>query len=843
MIPEARSEIHTLIDLIRWRAETHPAATAFTFLRDGQEEETHLTYGDLARSSLAIATRLQQEGATSRPVLLPYPVGLDYIKGFLGCLMAGAIAVPVYPPRRNRPDRRLEMIAADAGASIALTTADIVADRDEWLEHTPGLAKLRWIASNELDVDVSAWRPPAVGPQSLAFLQYSSGSTGDPKGVMVSHANLLVNLAAIHRKFGHSSRIVGVLWLPPYHDMGLIGAVLQPFYLGARSVLLTPTAFVQRPLRWLQAISKFRGTTAGGPNFAYDLCVRRIAPEDRDGLDLRSWDVAFTGSEPCRGDTMDAFAKAFEPYGFRREAFYPCYGLAEATLLVTGGEKQAPPVLQRFSGRELEHQVVSRAGADAPDARSLVGCGQVIPEHHLAIVDPRSAEPCGPRRVGEIWVAGPTVAQGYWNRASETEATFRAYDAQGSGPFLRTGDLGFVDEGELYVTGRIKDVVRVRGRSHHPPDLELTAERASAALVSAAAAAFSIDVDGEEKLVVAAEVDRARYRTADAVDITRKVREAIGSLHEIELHDLALVRPGGLPRTSSGKIQRFAARAAYLDGSLKRLNPPTTTAAGGGDRSGDAVRPLEFSLFYFAADAGDAAKYRLYLEGAKFADRAGFTAVWTPERHFHAFGGVYPNPSVLSAALAMVTTRIRLRAGSVVLPLHDPIRVAEEWAVVDNLSGGRVDLAFARGWNANDFVLAPSRFTDNKQILFADVERVRRLWRGESLTVPNGKGVDTAVAIHPRPRQPELQIWITCSGDQERFVEAGACGATRTDGAALPDRRRAGREARVLSPIPRHGRILARPRHADAPHLRGAGRRRGARARARSVHRVPPDLG
>ena len=375
----------------------------------------------------------------------------------------------------------------------ALTTGSILSKITAQLSQDPLLGSLRWLASDAVAEGGAgdwegAWTEPQVTPESLAFLQYTSGSTSSPKGVMVSHGNILHNEGLIQRAFRQTARSTIVGWLPVYHDMGLIGNVIQPLYVGAACVLMSPVAFLQSPLRWLQAITRYRATTSGGPNFAFDLCARKVRQAQRDTLDLSSWQVAYNGAEPIRLETLERFSAAFEPCGFRREAFLPCYGLAEATLLVSGSLRTASPRVEHVQAVGLEsHRVVEAAAGDGK-AVPLVGCGEVTDGQELVIVHPDSSRRCAPDQVGEIWVAGPSIARGYWNRPEETERNFHARLAEtGGGTFLRTGDLGFLKDGELFITGRLKDLVIIRGLNHYPQDIEQTVEKAHATLRPGAA--------------------------------------------------------------------------------------------------------------------------------------------------------------------------------------------------------------------------------------------------------------------------------------------------------------------------------------------------------------------
>ncbi|WP_217211465.1 MupA/Atu3671 family FMN-dependent luciferase-like monooxygenase [Streptomyces sp. AC550_RSS872] len=545
----------SLTGLLLRRSAEQPDSVAYTFLE--RDSEVSWTYGELDARAREIGATLQRHCAPGERVVLVLPPGLDYVASFFGCLYAGVIAVPVYPPNGAglvRSLSRLEAIVSDARPTAALTLGAVAAQRDAFAESNPLLGTLRWIG---VDTDVAPeadWRPVPVPRDALAFLQYTSGSTGTPKGVMVSHSNLLHNGADIERFFQLTPDSKTVIWLPPYHDMGLIGGILQPLYTGYPTVLMAPMAFAADPLRWLRTISDHRATTSGGPNFGYELCLRKISPEQLEGLDLSCWQVAFNGAEPVRADVMDAFADFLAPTGFRREAFYPCYGLAEGTLIVTGGSPKAAPVV-----RETE-------GADP-----VVGCGQPSPEQELAIVDPETRRRRVDGEVGEIWVSGPSVAQGYWERPETSAEVFGArIEGSGEGPFLRTGDLGYVVDGELFVSGRIKDLIILRGVNHYPQDIEYTAFRSHPALRHNGGACFTIPVDGQEVLVVTHEAERV-HRDADVREVAAAVRAAVGENHLIAPYAFALVRPGRLPRTSSGKIQRFAAREQYLAGTLTVL--------------------------------------------------------------------------------------------------------------------------------------------------------------------------------------------------------------------------------------------------------------------------------
>ena len=568
--PTVRSEpgAATVAGLLRARAAERPSQVAFRFLTDGESAGESLTYGELDARAARIAAELALSAgaaggiAPGERALLLYPPGLDFIAAFFGCLYAGVVAVPAYPPRPNdRSQSRLRSIARDATPRAALTTRAILAGAVEpkgLLAVAPELAGVRWIATDAPEASergggtaAAAADLPEPDPEDVAFLQYTSGSTAAPKGVMVTHANLLHNERMIGQAFAMDESSVVVGWLPLYHDMGLIGNVLQPLAAGGSCVLMSPVAFLQRPLRWLEAISRFRGTVSGGPNFAYELCLRKATPEALLGLDLASWRVAFNGAEPVRAATLERFAAAFAPCGFRADAFYPCYGLAEATLFVTGGEPGRPPRVDAESGR--------------------VSCGRPWLGQRLVVADPETGEERPAGAEGEVWLAGPSVARGYWRNPEATVHDFNAFLPGGEGPFLRTGDLGFLAGGELYVTGRLKDLIILRGRNLYPQDVELTAESSHPDLRPGGGAAFAVDAGdaGEERLVIVHEVERRRRSSPEnTAEIAEAVRRAVAAEHEAQVFEVVLIRQSGLPKTSSGKVQRRRCRELYLAGEL-----------------------------------------------------------------------------------------------------------------------------------------------------------------------------------------------------------------------------------------------------------------------------------
>jgi acyl-CoA synthetase (AMP-forming)/AMP-acid ligase II len=580
--------------MLRRRALQQPEHRAYTYLLDGEIEAAHLTYAALDRQARAIGALLQSCSASGERALLLYPTGLEFIAAFFGCLYAGVIAVPLPPPNTAQPQRtlpRLLAITNDAGPSVALTTSSILSKIERLFAQAPELQAMRWLVTDNVTGSTARkWQDPSASSATLALLQYTSGSTAVPKGVMVSHGNLLHNSAYLTQALELTPDSVSVTWLPAFHDMGLSNGIIQPLYTGGRCFLMSPQSFLQWPVRWLQAISRYQATVSGGPNFAYELCARRITPEQRETLDLSSWVAAYNGAEPVRADTLKRFAESFAPCGFRPSFSYPCYGLAEATLIVSGGLLRDEPIVCTTGVASLEKNRVVKALEQQQNMRTFVGCGRAQLNTKIVIVHPESLTRCAPDEVGEIWVSSPSVAQGYWNQPEETERTFRAYLADtGEGPFLRTEDLGFLKDGELFVTGRLKDLIIIGGRNLYPHDIELTVDQSHPAIRPGCCAAFSVDVADEERLIVTAEVER-RYQPADRCPqdgearshpkvrprldveaVVRSIRRAVAEEHDVRVDTVVLLRTGRIPKTPSGKVQRRACRAGFLDGTLDRL--------------------------------------------------------------------------------------------------------------------------------------------------------------------------------------------------------------------------------------------------------------------------------
>ncbi|MGJ4925560.1 fatty acyl-AMP ligase [Bradyrhizobium sp. HKCCYLS2038] len=549
----------SLAHVLHHHANAISGKIALRFLERGEGDGVSLTYGQLDLQARVLAERLVREGAQGQPVLLVYSAGLAFVVGFCACLYAGAIAVPTpfITPSRSAP--RIAAIAADARPHVVLTCAPLAADATIRGAFPADLSGVPWIVTDQgmPDGAVSS-ELPVITPNDPAFLQYTSGSTADPRGVIVTHGNLMANMEMIRTAFGHDADTRMVSWLPLFHDMGLVGGLLQPLYVGGLAVLMSPMDFIQRPLRWLQAIARHRGTTSGGPNFAYALCADRIRPDQLSGVDLSSWRVAFCGAEPVRADDLRRFAERAAPAGFDPKALFPCYGMAETTLFVSGGPAGSGLRCVREPAIPLHGEGAER-----------VICGEGAAGQSLAIVDPQSLHRVPEGQVGEVWVAGPHVAAGYWQQPASSDATFRARlsdDAQ-AGPFLRTGDMGLMRGRNLVIVGRLKDVVIVHGAKHHPEDIEATACRAHPAL-AATAAAFAIDRDGKDELILLQEVKRGHIADPELEHAAKAISADICENFGMRPSDVVLLRPGTLPRTTSNKIRRRACRDAYVAGEL-----------------------------------------------------------------------------------------------------------------------------------------------------------------------------------------------------------------------------------------------------------------------------------
>jgi myxalamid-type polyketide synthase MxaB len=558
--------------LLRHRARLHSERIAFTFLPDGEREEGEWTYGELDRRARAVAAMLQKHRLAGERVLLLYADGFAFLPAFLGCLYTGTLAVPLLAPRPGRRDHRHPGVLADTRPRAALTTTTLLPSCRVELADQPAAAELVWLASDGLAEHEPTWVDPGLGPNALAYLQYTSGSTGTPRGVMLTHGNLLSNCAQIEQAASVGPDTVAVFWAPFVHNAGLIGALLQIIYSGGRCYLMPPAAFLEKPMRWLRAVSRYRATHSGGSLFGYEQCRRCFRPEEEGGLDLSSWRMASGGGEPIRLAALKRFSDTFAPYGFRANAHWHGYGLTEATLVVTGSLEPDGPIALRLLGRGLERHQVTPCKQDDPGAVTLVSAGRAVDGVRLEIVDPATRARCSPDTIGEIWVAGPLVARGYWGQEEATRDTFQGYLSEnGAGPYLRTGDLGFLRDGHLYVTGRLKDLIILRGKNYYPQDIEESVEGAHPALRPNAAAAFAVEVESEERPVAVLEVERAWCDDLDLEEAGRAALQAVTGRVELRLREVVFVPPDAIPRTPGGKIQRQECRRAYLAGTLPVL--------------------------------------------------------------------------------------------------------------------------------------------------------------------------------------------------------------------------------------------------------------------------------
>lgn len=597
---ERHDRMPTLVEMLRHRAANQPGQRTFTFFDNGVDESAALSLGELDARARSIATRLMGSAPAGSRVMLSYQPGLDFIAAFFGCLYAGMIAVPVAPVSGDRSQirrTRLEAVSGSAEPVFFLSEAATLTKVEPLLRENAKLAALITVATDEVDpAGADAWSPPEITPDSVAYLQYSSGSTGVPKGVVLTHRNVLSNLELVLNNCDRPGESDGrvppmVSWLPMFHDMGLVSAVLEPIFAGYDAVLMSAMTFVQRPVTWLRQISRLGEANSAAPNFAFDLCVRRITDKQLGELDLSGWQMAMVGAEPVRADTLDRFAERFAPAGFDRAMFLPSYGLAESTVMVTGGPFRAGPLVHRFDSAALSKGRVQLAG-EPEDGRDLVASGQVHPSVTVLIVEPGTDRQCATDEVGEILLDGPSVGAGYWNAPEASAATFGVrLPGHDDKSFLRTGDLGFCYDDQLFVTGRVKDVIIVDGGNHYPQDIETTVAAAHPAVRDGFVAAFSTDDGQRERLIVLAEVS-ARHRLRDAAtapgtggrqqvctsEVSAAIRSAVTAAHGIAPADIVLLKTGSLPFTSSGKLQRAQCRARYGEDQWSGSLLPATQA-------------------------------------------------------------------------------------------------------------------------------------------------------------------------------------------------------------------------------------------------------------------------
>ena len=558
----------TLVELARQRASLRPNDVAYEFLQDGEEQSERVSYDELDQRARHVAGVVQDLGAEAEPVLLLFDPGVDYIAALLGCLYAGAIAVPADPRRADRHGEWVRRMLAGTGAQYVLTSESLRDALGGQLSRS-GAAVVTPFAQPESRGD--AWVRPELGADTPALLQYTCGSTGASRGVLLTHANLLHNLAQIAHAFEITRADKMLSWSAPYRGMGLVGGVLQPLYSGCASVLMPTACVLERPWRWLRAISRHRATISGAPTFAYDLCLRSMSPGVRADFDLRSWQVAFTGGEPVQPRTLWQFSRAFAANGFQPRAFAPCYGLAEETMMVAARRRDDPPVIRSMDADELARGRGRTVPVEV--GRFVVGCGRPCAGQRLRIVNSDRATACADGEVGEIWVSGPGTGQTFGRRA---DGSAHASDARivgsGEGPFVRTGDRGFLSDGELFVLGKLDDVMTIRGRSYDPQEVEEVVDASHVSLKAGCGVAFSVPADdGHEALVVAYEVRREALRALDVAVVTLAVRIAVEQELGLQVHDVVLLRPGGLPETVGGRAHRGACRKLYEEGSLTRV--------------------------------------------------------------------------------------------------------------------------------------------------------------------------------------------------------------------------------------------------------------------------------
>ncbi len=570
---EGKPEItaKNFVEHVRLQAKNYTLKTAFIFLEDGIHQKEKITYNQLEHRARATAATLLKKSQKGERCILLFPPGIDFIVSLMGCFFSGIIAVPAYPPKKNRSNERFWSVLDDSGATLILCSDDVKTELNKYFIRDKRLRNIQQITLESINTKESEnWTAPHLNEDDVALLQYTSGSTALPRGVMVTHKNLLFNSELIKRSFNHDENLTGVNWLPPFHDMGLIGTLIQPLYVGGKNVIIPPGVFLRNPSLWLKAITNHKGTTVGGPNFALDYCSEKMHEDDKKEIDLSSVKVFFCGAEPIQKKSIEQFSSKFANCGFKPEMFYPCFGLAESTLMVAGGEQKDKPVYFSADSKAIERNNKIIQSDNIDEKRDYVGCGFPWAGSKVVIVDDKAKTVLNELYIGEIWTSGPSVCKGYWNNPEETKDIFKAYLSDtGEGPFLRTGDMGFIHEGQLFITGRLKDLIIIRGQNYYPQDIEESVEACHQAIQENAGAAFSAFIEGEERLVIVQEIKRTFIRNFDPDYVFEAIRKVISEDYEIEVFAIVLILTGSINKTTSGKIQHKFTKKEFLENKLK----------------------------------------------------------------------------------------------------------------------------------------------------------------------------------------------------------------------------------------------------------------------------------
>jgi acyl-CoA synthetase (AMP-forming)/AMP-acid ligase II len=562
------------VEILQWRAAETPDRLSHLLLGASEAENQSLTYGQMNSAVREMAAHLQSVAEPGERALLVYPTSLEFIVAMYACLYAGVVPIPTNPPGMNRSAQRLEAIARDARARLVLTTPEYQAAFLAEAAQFPDFAALKWVTREAVQAGGGhSLQIPNITPESLAFMQYTSGSTNIPKGVLISYRNISYNAYAIRetRKYELNDEAVILNWAPLFHDMGLLVSVFQTVIDRSPGILMSPIMFMQNPVSWLRGIQKYKATASGAPNFAYELCIHKIPVEKCEGLDLSSWKLAYNSAEPVRAETQEAFAQKFAPFGFRAESFAPCYGLAEATLEVSAYTQEPKTITLTIKRSDFEEgKVTPTEATGGKETLTMVSSGKPLADLQVAIADPKTRARRNADEVGEVWVKGGNIAEGYWNRPDDTKHTFGAHIlGTHDGPYLRTGDLGFLHNGHLYITGRLKDLLIVRGRNYYPQDIEMTVEKTHPVLRSGGNAAFSILENDVEQLVVVQETQRREMDGVDWNEVIKDIRANIAREHGIRAHAVVLIRRATIAKTSSGKIQRSEMKRRFLENELE----------------------------------------------------------------------------------------------------------------------------------------------------------------------------------------------------------------------------------------------------------------------------------